>query len=156
MFWMVGWIPDAVLAYAVNILLVVGAVSAFLSFFIIHRVVRWFPALAPYHLLIQIISAVLLVSGLYFKGGYGVEMMWRERVAELEAKVQESEQKAKEANAQVVIEYRDRVRTVVETKVVIQEKIKEVEKIVDGQCKVAPEAVSIHNEAAKMPERNKK
>jgi hypothetical protein len=153
---MISWVPDAVLAYAVNILLVVGAVSAFLSFFIIHRVVRWFPALAPYHLLIQIVSAVLLVAGLYFKGGYGVEMMWRERVAELEAKVQESEQKAKEANAQVVIEYRDRVRTVVETKVVIQEKIKEVEKIVDGQCKVAPEAVSIHNEAAKMPERNKK
>lgn len=151
-----SWVSDSFLVYAVNILLIVGAVSAFLSFFIIHRVVRWFPALAPYHLLIQIISAVLLVAGLYFKGGYGVEMMWRERVAELEAKVQESEQKAKEANAQVVIEYRDRVRTVVETKVVIQEKIKEVEKIVDGQCKVAPEAVLIHNEAAKMPERDRK
>ena len=87
MFWIVGWIPDSLLAYAVNILLVVGAVSAFLSFFIIHRVVRWFPALAPYHLIIQIVSAVLLVAGLYFKGGLGVEMAWRERVAELEAKV---------------------------------------------------------------------
>ncbi len=153
---MVSWLPDSVLLYAVNILLVVGAVSAFLSFFIIHRVVRWFPALAPYHLLIQIISAVLLVAGLYFKGGYGVEMQWRERVAELEAKVKESEEKAKVVNEVVVVKYRDRVKTVVETKVVIQEKIKEVEKIVDGQCKVAPEAVSIHNEAAKMPERDKK
>jgi uncharacterized protein (DUF885 family) len=99
---------------------------------------------------------VLLVAGLYFKGGLGVEMAWRERVAELEAKIKESEEKAKVVNEKIVVEYRDRVRTVVETKVVIQEKIKEVEKIVDGQCKVAPEAVSIHNEAAKMPERNKK
>jgi hypothetical protein len=154
--WMISWLPDSFLLYAVNILLVVGAVSAFLSFFIIHRVVRWFPALAPYHLIIQIVSAVLLVAGLYFKGGLGVEMAWRERVAELEAKVKESEEKAKVVNEKIVVEYRDRVRTVVETKVVIQEKIKEVEKIVDGQCKVAPEAVSIHNEAAKMPERNKK
>jgi preprotein translocase subunit SecF len=154
--WMIGWLPDALLAYAVNILLVVGAVSAFLSFFIIHRIVRWVPALAPYHLLLQIISAVLLVAGLYFKGGLGVEMQWRERVAELEAKVQEAEAKAKVVNEVVVVKYRDRVKTVVETKVVIQEKIKEVEKIVDGQCKVAPEAVFIHNEAAKMPERNKK
>jgi hypothetical protein len=89
---MIGWIPDALLAYAVNILLVVGAVSAFLSFFIIHRIVRWFPALAPYHLIIQIVSAALLVSGLYFKGGYGVEMAWKERVAELEAKIKESEE----------------------------------------------------------------
>jgi hypothetical protein len=154
--WMISWLPDSFLLYAVNILLVVGAISAFLSFFIIHRVVRWFPALAPYHLIIQIVSAVLLVAGLYFKGGLGVEMAWRERVAELEAKIKESEERAKVVNEKIVVEYRDRVRTVVETKVVIQEKIKEVEKIVDGQCKVAPEAVSIHNEAAKMPERNKK
>ena len=156
MFWMIGWIPDALLAYAVNILLVVGAVSAFLSFFIIHRIVRWFPALAPYHLIIQIVSAALLVSGLYFKGGYGVEMMWRERVAELEAKVKESEEKAKQVNEKVVVQYRDRVKVVTDTKIVIQEKIKEVEKIVDGQCKVAPEAVVIHNEAAKMPSKDKK
>jgi hypothetical protein len=154
--WMMSWLPDSFLIYAVNILLVVGAVSAFLSFFIIHRIVRWFPALAPYHLIIQIVSAVLLVAGLYFKGGLGVEMAWRERVAELEAKVKESEERAKIVNEKIVVEYRDRVRTVVETKVVIQEKIKEVEKIVDGQCKVAPEAVSIHNEAAMMPERSKK
>jgi hypothetical protein len=156
MFWMISWLPDSFLLYAVNILLVVGAVSAFLSFFIIHRVVRWFPAIAPYHLIIQIISAVLLVGGLYFKGGYGVEMMWRERVAELEEKVKVSEEKAKEANAQVVVQYRDRVKVVTDTKVVIQEKIKEVEKIVDGQCKVAPEAISIHNDAAKMNDKDKK
>jgi hypothetical protein len=153
---MIGWLPDAVLAYAVNILLVVGAVSAFLSFFIIHRIVRWVPALAPYHLIIQIVSAVLLVAGLYFKGGLGVEMAWRERVAELEAKVKESEERAKEVNEKVVVQYRDRVKTVTETKFVIQEKIKEVEKIVDAQCKIAPEAVIVHNDAAKMPERNKK
>lgn len=156
MFWMIGWLPDALLAYAVNILLVVGAVSAFLSFFIIHRVVRWFPALAPYHLLIQIISAVLLVAGLYLKGGYGVEMMWRERVAELEAKVKESEEKAKEVNEKVVIQYRDRVKVVTDTKIVIQEKIKEVEKIVDAQCKVPQEAVTIHNDAAKTIKKDEK
>ncbi len=156
MFWMISWIPDSLLMYAVNILLIVGAVSAFLSFFIIHRIVRWLPALAPYHLILQIVSAALLVAGLYFKGGYGVEMMWRERVAELEAKIKESEEKAKQVNEKIVIQYRDKVKVVTDTKIVIQEKIKEVEKVVDGQCKVAPEAVIIHNDAAKMPEREKK
>ncbi len=150
-----SWIPDSVLVYAVNILLVAGAVSAFLSFFIIHRVVRWFPALAPYHLILQIISAVLLVAGLYFKGGYGVEMAWRERVAELEAKVKESEEKAKQINEKIVVQYKDRVKVITDTKVIVQEKIKEVEKVVDAQCKVTPEAVNILNEAAKKPERTK-
>jgi hypothetical protein len=99
---------------------------------------------------------VLLVAGLYFKGGLGVEMQWRERVAELEAKVKESEERAKEANAQVVVEYRDRVRTVTQTKIVIQEKIKEAEQVIDSTCTVAPEAVVLHNEAAKMPVKDKK
>jgi hypothetical protein len=156
MFWMIGWIPDSLLAYAVNILLVVGAVSAFLSFFVIHRIVRWIPALAPYHLLLQIASAVLLVAGLYFKGGYGVEMAWRERVAELEAKIKESEEKSKQINEKIVVQYRDRVKVIKDTQVVVQEKIKEVEKIVDAKCEVAPEAINILNEAAKKPERGQK
>jgi len=156
MFWMIGWIPDSLLAYAVNILLVVGAVSAFLSFFVIHRIVRWVPALAPYHLLLQIASAVLLVVGLYFKGGYGVEMAWRERVAELEAKIKESEEKSKQINEKIVVQYRDRVKVIKDTQVVVQEKIKEVEKIVDAKCEVAPEAINILNEAAKKPERGQK
>ena len=153
---MIGWIPDSLLAYAVNILLVVGAVSAFLSFFVIHRIVRWVPALAPYHLLLQIASAVLLVAGLYFKGGYGVEMAWRERVAELEAKIKESEEKSKQINEKIVVQYRDRVKVIKDTQVVVQEKIKEVEKIVDAKCEVAPEAINILNEAAKKPERGQK
>ena len=153
---MIGWIPDSLLAYAVNILLVVGAVSAFLSFFVIHRIVRWVPALAPYHLLLQIASAVLLVAGLYFKGGYGVEMAWRERVAELEAKIKESEEKSKQINEKIVVQYKDRVKVIKDTQVVVQEKIKEVEKIVDAKCEVAPEAINILNEAAKKPERGQK
>lgn len=156
MFWIVSWIPDSMLAYAVNILLVVGAVSAFLSFFIIHRIVRWFPALAPYHLVIQVISAALLVAGLYFKGGYGVEMMWRERVAELEKKIQESEERAKQVNEKIVVKYKDRVKVIKDTQIVVQEKIKEVEKLVDAKCEVTPEAVNILNEAAKKPERGQK
>ena len=153
---MISWLPDSFLLYAVNILLVVGAVSAFLSFFIIHRIVRWLPALAPYHLILQIVSAVLLIAGLYFKGGYSVEMAWRDRVADLEAKVKVAEEQSKQANEKVVIEYRDKVRVVTDTKIVIQEKIKEVEKVVDAQCVIAPEAVTIHNQAATMTTKDKK
>lgn len=154
--WILSFVSDGLLAFIVNAILIAGAIGTFLSFFVIHRVVRWLPAIAPYHLILQIISIVVLIAGVYFKGGYSVEMLWRERVAELEAKVKESEEKAKIVNEKIVVEYRDRVRTVVETKVVIQERIKEVEKIVDGQCKVTPEAVLIHNDAAKILERSKK
>lgn len=152
---MLSWVPDSVLLYLVHAILIVGAISSFLSFFLLHRIVRWFPALAPYHLILQIVSAVLLVAGIYLKGGYDTEAEWRDRVAKLEEKVKESEEKAKVVNEKIVVQYKDRVKVIKDTQIVVQEKIKEVEKIVDAQCKVTPEAVNILNDAAKKPERTK-
>lgn len=156
MFWLLAWIPDSVLLYVVHAILIVGAVSSFLSFFLLHRIVRWFPALAPYHLLLQIVSAILLVVGIYLKGGYDTEAEWRQRVADLEAKVKESEERSKEVNEKIVVKYKDRVKVIKDTQIVVQEKIKEVEKLVDAKCEVTPEAVNILNEAAKKPERGQK
>ena len=95
--WMLAFIPDAFLAWIINTILITGIIGFAASFFFGY-VVRWLPAIAPYHLLIQVVSIVLLVAGVYFKGGYSVEMAWRERVAELEAKIAISEQKSKEVN----------------------------------------------------------
>jgi hypothetical protein len=149
---MLSFIPDAMLAWVVNTILIAGIISFVASFFFGY-VVRWLPAIAPYHLLIQIVSIVLLVSGVYFKGGYSVEMAWREKVTELEAKVAVAEQQSKEANTQIQTVYVDRVKVVKEKQIIIQEKIKTVEAKIDSICKVAPEAIDILNEAANPGEK---
>ena len=46
--WLLSFLPDSVLLYFVNSVLVVGAVGSFLSFFVLHRILNKFPALAPY------------------------------------------------------------------------------------------------------------
>ena len=145
--WMLAFVPDAVLAWVINTILIAGVVGFAASFFF-GFVVRWLPAIAPYRMIIQIVSIVLLVAGVYFKGGYGVEMAWRARVAEMEAKVKVAEEKSKQANQEIKTVYVDKVKIVKETQVVIQEKIKNVEVKIDAQCKVAPEAIVILNEAA--------
>jgi uncharacterized coiled-coil protein SlyX len=145
--WMLAFIPDAFLAWIINTILITGIIGFAASFFFGY-VVRWLPAIAPYHLLIQVVSIVLLVAGVYFKGGYSVEMAWRERVAELEAKVAISEQKSKEVNEKIVTVYKDRVKIVKETQVVIQEKIKTVEVKIDSQCKITADTIDILNQAA--------
>lgn len=144
---MLAFIPDAFLAWVINTVLIAGVIGFVASFFFGY-VVRWLPAIAPYHLLIQVVSIVLLVAGVYFKGGYSVEMSWRERVAELEAKVAISEQKSKEVNEKIVTVYKDKVKIVKETQVVIQEKIKTVEVKIDSQCKITADTVDILNQAA--------
>ena len=92
--WMLAWVPDSLLLWIVHIVLVAGLIGSFLSFFLLHRIVRWFPALAPWHLLIQIVSIVLLVGGVYFKGGYDTEASWRAKVKEAEDKVAIAEQQS--------------------------------------------------------------
>jgi uncharacterized membrane protein YraQ (UPF0718 family) len=146
---MLSFVPDSLLFYIVNAILIAGAIGTFFTFFILHRVVRWFPAIAPYHLILQIISIILLVAGVYLKGGYGVEMEWREKLRVAEERARAAEEQAKVVNEKVVTVYKDKIKVVTDTKFVIQEKIKEVEKIIDKECKVAPEAVDIHNAAAK-------
>jgi hypothetical protein len=144
---MLAFIPDAFLAWIINTILITGIIGFAASFFFGY-VVRWLPAIAPYHLLIQVVSIVLLVAGVYFKGGYSVEVEWRERVAELEAKVAISEQKSKEVNEKIVTVYKDRVKVVKETQIVVQEKIKTVEVKIDSQCKITADTVDILNQAA--------
>ena len=92
---------------------------------------------------------MLLVAGIYFKGGYGVEMEWRSKVAELEAKVAVAEAQSKDAITALDKKTKEKVKIVKEVQVVIKERIKEVEKRIDADCKVDPEAINIINDAAK-------
>ena len=149
--WLLSFLPDSFLLYVVNGILVIGAVSSFLAFFVLHRILNKFPTLAPYHLLFQIVSAALLVAGIYFKGGYGVEMEWRERVAKVEAELEEAKKKSEDVK--VVIQE----KVVTKTKV-IKEKgdtiVKYVDRPViqefDKTCPLPKEAIDVHNEAARM------
>lgn len=153
--WMLGFVPDSLLLYIINTVLLVGAVGSFLSFFLLHRILNKFPALAPYHLLMQIVSAVLLVSGIYLKGGYGVEMSWREKVKEAEAKVAVVEEQSRELNKQLEEERKKKQKVKVEYYNTVKTEIKEVEKIIDGKCVLDPKVIELHNKAATNPEKAK-
>jgi hypothetical protein len=145
--WMLSFIPDALLVWAINAVLLVGIAGTAVSI-LFKLAIRYFPWIIPYRLLLQVVSVILLVLGVYLKGGYAVEAEWRARVAELEAKVAVSEQQSKEANTKIQTVYVDRVKVVKEQQIIIQEKLKTVEIKIDANCKVVPDAISILNEAA--------
>ena len=153
--WMMSFVPDSVLLYVINTVLLVGAVGSFLTFFALNRILRWFPAIAPYYLILQIVSAVLLVGGIYLKGGYGVEMSWRERVKEAEAKVAAVEEQSKEINKQLEAERKKKQQVKVEYYNTVKTEIKEVEKLIDGKCELDPKVNELHNKAATNPEKAK-
>lgn len=146
--WLLHFFPDSLLAWFVNTVLILGIIGFTASFFFGY-VARYVPQLIPYRMIIQIASIVLLVAGVYFKGGQAAEMQWRERVRELEAKVAVAEQQSKEANEQLNTKVKEKVKVVKETQVVVQEKIKTVQVQIDSQCKITAETLDVLNEAAK-------
>lgn len=145
--WMLQFLPDAVILWFCNILLLLGIVLTALGFFV-HRI----PFLYQYQLPFKIGGILLLAAGVYFRGGYAVEMTWRERVAELEKKLSVAEAKSAEVN------------TVIEQKVVYRDKIvreqgktlteyvdREVVKLIPAQCDRLPqELIDVHNRAARI------
>jgi hypothetical protein len=145
---LLNFIPDAFLLWVVNAILIAGIIGTVVAFFF-GFFVRYLPWITPYRMLLQIVALVLLIAGVYFKGGVGVEMTWRARVADMEAKVAKAEAESKTANEKIKTVYVDKVRVVKETQVVIQEKIKTVEVKIDSQCKITSDTVDILNDAAK-------
>jgi hypothetical protein len=98
---------------------------------------------------IKYIGLALLLGGIYLTGGAGVTALWKAEAEALKAKVAVSEEKSKEANSKLDSALKEKNKVVKEVQVVIKERIKEVETKIDAQCVIAPEAISILNDAAR-------
>jgi len=150
--WMLSFIPDAWLVMAVHAITLVGLLG-----FVLGSLTGWIPGIKAYASVVRVIGTVLLCLGLYFEGGVGVEMSWRARVAELEAKVREAEAKSAEVNTVIQEKIVYKTRVIKEKEYIVQEKIKEVEKVIDAACPEVPiEAIDILNQSAQDPNRGDK
>jgi len=146
MMWMMHLLPDSFLVFIINSLLVAGLIGIVVGF-----VGSKIPFVGTYATIIKMVSIILFCIGVYWKGGYSVEADWRQRVAELEEKVKDAEEKSRQTNVIIETKYRDRVKTVTETRERVVEKIKEREKVINAKCELDPSVISILNEAAKKP-----
>jgi hypothetical protein len=142
--WMFSLIPDTVLTILVHITLLAGVVLTILGTF-----AEKFPFVGSYGKLAKLIGIPLLVVGIFLEGGLVTEMKWRAQVAELEIKIKESEVKSTVANETIRTVIKEKVKVVKEVQVVIQERIVRETAKIDAECKVAPEAITILNDAAK-------
>ena len=144
--WLISLLPDSMMVWLVHLITLAGLAALGISFFLSN-----IPWIGQYGKILKIAGAIALVLGIYFEGGVATEQKWRDRVTELEAKVKEAEEKSAVVNEVVKTKIVNKVKVVKEREIVVQEKIKEVEKLVDAKCEVPKEAIDILNEAAKDP-----
>lgn len=141
------FLPDGFLQTIINLVLFTGLGLTVVGFFL----VGFIPGLRNYKSLLQILGVVLLVVGIYWRGGYSVEMEWRAKVADLQAKVAAAEVKSKEVNTVIETKVITKIKHIKDTRIQIQKEIVEKTKIIDAECTVPVEAVEILNRAAERP-----
>lgn len=144
---MLHFLPDSVILWFTNILLLTG-IGAVVAGLFAHRI----PLVWQYQLPFKIGGLLLLAAGVYFRGGYGVEMAWRERVAAVEQRLQAAEQRGEKLNDQLSNQARQRTqiirgRTEYITKYIDQNVAK-----YDNQCVIPQAFVQAHNDAARKPD----
>ena len=149
--WMIGLIPDAVLSALYWIIIAAGVTGVLAGW-----LGKWIPFYGNYVRILKPVGIVLLVLGVWLRGGYDTEMAWRAKVAEAEARVAAAEQKSKEVNTVVeekIVEKTKVIKGKTEyiTQYIDKEVIKkeEIIKYIE-QCPVPKEIIDIHNQAAEM------
>jgi hypothetical protein len=146
------FLPDALILWICNIVLLAGVLLTVTAFFI-----KRIPVINQYRIPAQVLGIALLVIGVYWRGGYAIEMEWRERVAEVEARVAAAEAQSKEENVKIVTKVvtktqviRTRGETI--TKYIDREIVKYDEKFAKGgMCEIPQEFIQAHNSAAEAP-----
>ncbi len=149
--WMISLIPDAVLNWAYWAIIIAGLTGVLAGW-----LGKWIPFYGNYVKVLQPVGIVLLVLGVWLRGGYDVEMAHRDRVAEMQKKVDEAQALSAAANRMTA----EKVETTVKvvrgkteyiTRYLDREVVKkeEIIKYIE-QCPVPKEIIDIHNQAAEM------
>lgn len=152
--WLLHFLPDSLLIWFCNIVLLLGlALTA--AGLVAHRI----PVVWRYQLPFRIASIVLLVAGVYFRGGLAVETEWRERVTQMQERIKTAEEQSKSANDELGAKAESKVkyvkgRTEYITKYIDKEVVKYDTKFAPGgACEIPAEFVAAHNQAAEAPKK---
>ena len=112
-----------------------------------HRV----PGLWPYQLGLKLAGILLLVLGVYFRGGVAVEETWRERVAAVESKLAIAEKASAEASAQIEQKTQKQTTEIRQRTTYIKQYVDREVVRYDAGCTIPESFVRAHNDAAEAP-----
>lgn len=143
--WLMNFLPNWIF-HAILLAGVLGLIASL--------VLKFIPFINTYKLPVQVLSILLIVTGVWFEGAISNQAEWEARVAEMQVKVAEAEAKSAEANVQIVTkvvkktklvhERGDAIISYIDREVV---KNNEVIKFVEN-CPIPDIIIKTHNAAA--------
>jgi hypothetical protein len=141
---MLSLIPDAILNWVYWLIIAAGLTGLFSGW-----LGKFIPFYGKYIQFLKPIGIILLVLGVWLRGGYDTEMRWRAKVEEAQAQVARAESESKVVNDKLDQERKKKAKVRTEYITTVKERIVKETQVIDAECKVAPEALNILNDAAK-------
>lgn len=147
--WQITWILNLLPDWVFHLLLVAGLIGVVVSY-----ILRRIPFINQYNTPLRILSILIIIGTVWVKGGRDVQHAWEEKLKEAEAKIAVAQEESKTANVALEQEHKKKQKVIREYAITVKEQIIEKEKIIDAECKIAPEAITILNQSAKNPLKN--
>lgn len=147
--WLLHLIPTTAMVFIVNLVLLLGVLGTLASVFIKYLPIQ----VSAYRLPLQIVGTILLIAGVYYKGAIQTEQDWRDRIEVAQHRIEVLEKQSGKVNTVIVEKEVEKIKYITEVKWKTKTVIKEVEVLIDSECKVRPEAIDILNNSAqnKLP-----
>jgi hypothetical protein len=118
-----------------------------------HRI----PLIWRYQIPFKILALVLLIAGVYLRGGYGAEMAWRERVHQMELQIAQYEHLADDLNAKIADLEKNKVKIIQGRVEIVKQYIDREVRVYDGTfgpggtCEIPKTFIRAHNDSAARP-----
>ena len=145
--WLFSLIPDSWLELITYFMVGIGVML-----YIASKLVGWLPFIKSYKLPIELVGVILYGIGAFYAGGYGVERMWRERVAVVEQQVKEAEAKSAQVVVKIETKVVTKIKRVVEVREVIKHEIEIQKEIINAGCEINDAAIQMYNRSVTNPE----
>ena len=140
---MVSWLPTDYLIYITHITVIVSLLAIILL-----SVFKKIPVVDNYARVLQPLFLVFFIVGVFFEGSLYQKTSYSKKIAEMEKKVKDAEEKSRQVNEVIKYVFIDKVK-------VIQQKgednVKYIETVVtkyDNLCTLSNAAVWVHNSAS--------
>jgi hypothetical protein len=143
MWFLLSFVPDWFINYFVHIIFGAGVVGIIAGAFL-----SKVPFVNQYGVLIKIVSNILFVVGLFLEGGLQTELAWREKVADLQKKIEIAQQQSKETNAKIEQKVAEKVKNIKDNVNANRQTIENNRASINAECKLSDTAWLLYNGAS--------
>jgi membrane-bound ClpP family serine protease len=140
--WFLNFIPTELLQLAIHGVVALGVILSLAGAF-----ASRIAFIGQYGIAAKILGSVLLLIGVFFEGGYGVEMSYRLKTQQLQAEIATAEKKSDDL--QKVLSVKSKQKTII-IKEKVAENAKDIEAnriVINNGCTISDDAWMFYNRA---------